>query len=161
MLLFYCFVMSIFGFEILNFFAHNSLTVHGLAIIPIFSLAVFIVYLIKTSTSRFIGFVFEKTKLTEEYIHNIQASYVTLGVLIYPVVVMVPFLGANLLSELYIIVLGVLIYVLTFIQRLLRATYISMHQNISFFYIFLYLCALEILPLALLFKVVYDVCKIL
>lgn len=161
MILFYFVSISLFAFEILNYVNESRLSMHGLVIIPMLCLVVALVYLVKIYTLRVVGYIFEYQRLSDEYIHIVQASYITLGVLVYPITVMVPFLDAGMMSEAAIIMAGIVLYLISFLQRLLRAVLLSINQNISFFYIFLYLCTLEILPLAVLFKAVYDVSKML
>jgi hypothetical protein len=115
-----------------------------------FIATVCIAYLIKFSANHILAFISSSSELGKEYLFNVVVFAQTIGVILFPFVVAMQFTRYPSEWFLYpalIICLG--FYVL----RLLRGFIISVaEQNIGIIYIFLYLCALEILPLLVLIK---------
>lgn len=109
-----------------------------------------ITYLIKFLANHILAFISSKTELGKEYLFNVVVFAQTIGIILFPFVIVLQFTRYPSEWFLYpalIICLG--FYVL----RLFRGFIISVtEQNIGIIYIFLYLCALEILPLLILIK---------
>jgi hypothetical protein len=100
---------------------------------------------------KFIGFVFNAGKVVSNYIGILNLTYFNLAFVF--LVVSVCF---SLLSGIYI--QGLLIFTLTAIAVIFAWQYlrnsVSIISNIRFhkFYLFIYLCALEICPILILIK---------
>lgn len=109
-----------------------------------------IAYLIKFLANHILALISSNTELGKEYLFNVVVFAQTSGIILFPFVVVLQFTRYPSEWFLYpalIICLG--FYVL----RLIRGFIISVtEQNIGIIYIFLYLCALEILPLLILIK---------
>lgn len=145
-------IVGLFVCETLRYYDFNPLHYHGFVVFIACTLLVAFVYFIRLMAVKIVGFIFMQQKVADEYIQNIKLFNSTLGVFLIPVVICIPFLNAYIINEQTLINVGVVIYACVFLLKLLRGFSISIRQNISVFYIFLYLCALEILPLALLLK---------
>jgi len=159
MLLVYYLTAGLFCYQALHYFSGDTVTLPGLVLFLVFSFSLAVIHAIKIVVLRIVGHVFDRGKLTQEYIHNVNLSYITTGIILLPVVLAIPYLNAYVIPEFALIVCGISIYYLAFLQRLLRGVIISIQQNVSILYIFLYLCALEIIPLALVVKLIFDVSK--
>jgi|AntAceMinimDraft_17_1070374.scaffolds.fasta_scaffold01289_4 hypothetical protein len=156
--------VSIFLF--INFFASISLLIYitnlfllniqyyskGLLLyIEIFSF-VLIFFLLKIFVIKFTGILFKAKKESEEHIlHMFLFNYI-IGVTLLFLLVFIIYANKIGIIVLYVsLVLTGLIY----LYRLIRIGLIwSNNKKISMFYLFLYLCGLEILPLILLTKLI-------
>lgn len=85
---------------------------------------------------------------TEEYLYTMILMHVVMGLLLLPVVTLMSFPGEVAWRE-WAWILGVAIIAVTILFRWVRATTIGLGNGVPLRYIFLYLCALEILPVAL------------
>lgn len=83
-----------------------------------------------------------------EYLYTVILMQVVMGLLLLPVVTVMSFPGQVAWRE-WAWVLGVAIIALTILFRWVRATTIGLGNGVPLRYIFLYLCTLEILPVAL------------
>ena len=114
--------------------------------------AVTVVFLLlKEGISRMLAFVFlDKTsfRLMHESYFNIL-SY--LGITLFPLLTLQIYFPDNL--KVYAATAGLILCIMTAILIIIKLFQIFFHKSISFFYILLYLCTLEILPLIILFEV--------
>jgi len=110
-----------------------------------------IIYLSKFITNSILTFVFEKTELTFQYIYTISIYNSLLGILIIPIISLIYFTTIKLSIVLFLFIIPLIC--ITLILRILRLSNIAVQNNVSFLYIFLYICTLEIFPLVVLFNV--------
>lgn len=107
-------------------------------------------YLVKFATHYVLAFISLNQELSKEYLFNVFLFSQTTGIIIFPLIVCLQFTKYPPEWFLYpslIICLG--FYAL----RMFRGFILSVtEQNVGILYIFLYLCALEILPLLILIK---------
>lgn len=108
-------------------------------------------YLIKYIFSLILFFIFEDVSISSEYIFNISLYNNLLGVLLIPILGLAYFSSLDFYFILYYLALPTLLA--TFFLRMVRLYSIGKIKGISFFYIFLYICTLEIIPLVVLFRV--------
>lgn len=115
-----------------------------------FLVVVCLVYSAKFLSSYLLSYVVSNTELDREYFFNIFVFSQTLGVILFPMIILIQFSKYPAEWFLYpaVIICGGF-----YVLRLFRGFVISvLEQNIGILYIFLYLCALEILPLLVLVK---------
>jgi len=86
---------------------------------------------------------------TEESVFNIRLYYKALGLLLLPVVTV-----HSILDEVNFITIWVMagLILIMYILSVIRSIYLGIRKDVSIFYLILYLCTLEILPLLLIFK---------
>jgi len=101
--------------------------------------------------TRFIGFLFLRQRAFNEYFHNYNLYRKLMGISLMPVAVIVQFIRVEY-REYFLLLAGVVVGVL-FIVHIMRGLQVFMKEKVSIFYLFLYLCALEILPLYIVFQV--------
>lgn len=131
-----------FGFILQDFQPHKQFL--------FFTALILMMYIVKLSVNYFIGFSTMRQELNHEYTFNVFISFQTLGVVLLPLVICIQFSRYPTEWFLYpaIILCG-----LFYLQRFIRGFIISVtEQSVGIVYIFLYLCALEILPLLVLIK---------
>ena len=120
----------------------------------IISGSILLVYSAKTIFIRITGFVFKAREKFTEYLFNAFLINKILGMALLPIVICLAFIPQ---TEQVLIKTGILLFVLAYIFRLIRGLIIgSSGLNLSIFYLFLYLCALEILPLIVFIKLFYS-----
>lgn len=99
-----------------------------------------------------VGLVFESIPDTNEYLFNMDIFNRTLGLSLFPVVALINYYPAN--NPMITVYVGIFLVAVFYIFLLQRGIFILLKKQFSIFYLFLYLCTLEILPLLLIYKVV-------
>ena len=130
-----------------------SATALGFSTFLALSFAAFVFFGLKILSVKFIGFLFEIQKLTREYLNIIYLTYVNALFLLLPAVFILTFIGANQVSLVvwsFIILFSVVIG----FQLLRLTSKILLKYQLSKFYLFLYLCTLEICPILLFVKTI-------
>lgn len=107
-------------------------------------------YTVKFLANHILAFITMSKDLEREYLFNVVVFNQTLGIILFPFVIAMQF--TTYPSE-WFLYPAIIICLGFYILRLFRGFIISVaEQNIGIIYIFLYLCALEILPLLILIK---------
>nr|WP_321406681.1 DUF4271 domain-containing protein [uncultured Carboxylicivirga sp.] len=106
---------------------------------------------LKKTIYHFVGFVFDTTTDTKTYIFNAELLNKAFGISMLPIISVVPFVDQ--LTATFLLKAGLVLFVLMYLVQLLRGVKIILRSPLSIFYMFLYFCALEILPLAILIKI--------
>jgi hypothetical protein len=102
---------------------------------------------------RFIGYVFNGIKESKEYLHTISIYNKNLGVFLLPITISVPFVAQYATPSL--LKAGLVLTLIFYFLRLFRGIKILFRQHVTIFYMILYLCGLEILPLLMIYKLLY------
>jgi hypothetical protein len=140
---------GLFFFLTLKYF--NSLPdFKEFSLVILFSAAVYFLYQFKYFNLYLLGFFFNQVKAFAEYIHSISIFNKFLGIILIPV--MAGMLIVNEHFAIYFIYAGLGFISLLFVVRVIRGAGIILEKGFSVFYLFLYLCALEILPLLIVYK---------
>jgi len=141
---------SIFIFKIYDFYFDIPVT--GFISFIIFLkilIVVILFYLLKMGLFNLSGFIFKSPKETSDYILTIYIFGQVTGILLLPVIVLVTYLQSE--ANIYF---GLALLSIFYLYRLFRGiAIITSNIKISVYYLFLYLCALEILPLFILAKI--------
>tara|TARA_R110002050_G_scaffold94765_2_gene197208 strand:- start:65946 stop:66593 length:648 start_codon:yes stop_codon:yes gene_type:complete len=151
------FINLIISVSIFSFILYEHITgIKNVSINLIFKLTIGIgsFILIKVLIERLIGSLFEIDKIIDDYLFQ-KISYKNyLGFLLLPLNALLLFSFKNSLSLVYIIIALILI-----VNIIGLITSFKTHQSLikgNFFYFILYLCALEIAPYLILYKVFID-----
>ena len=148
----YILVISIFINELT---VHFGLTGQGMSRFNLFLLFLNIIIfytLLRIFILRLTGYLFMAQSLFSEYIHNTFVINKGMGIALFPVVIMAHYFPKQLIP--LVLTLGIIICILAFIFKSIRAYQIIIRKDVLIFYLILYLCTLEILPLLLGYKVV-------
>ena len=111
-------------------------------------------YITKIALYRFVGSLTESRIETNEYLFNMSNFNRIIGIFLFPIVVFVafsPFKNVEIL-----IIAGGLLLLISYILLIWRGIKILLKKQFSIFYLFLYLCTLELLPLLLIYKLVIE-----
>jgi hypothetical protein len=148
----YIIVTSIFIFELIEFtgFAGTGMTGINLFLLLVNILMLYAI--LRVTVLRMTGSLFLVRPLFSEYIHNTFVINKGLGILLFPVVIMAHYLPYKIIPVM--LVLGIVFFSVAILYKSFRAYQIIIRRDIIIFYLILYLCTLEILPLLLGYKFV-------
>jgi hypothetical protein len=96
------------------------------------------------------GRISGETEAFAEYVVTIYHSYRYSALIMLVLVILISY--TSFLPVNFLLYIGILMFVLLYLMRLIRLFFIFMKQNISILYLILYLCALEFLPVVVLIK---------
>jgi hypothetical protein len=145
----YLLVFPLFIWQTLGYFgaSREGLTGFGMII-----LIILCVYLVKIIVTRMLGNIFQVKEASSEYVYNILLFNKTIGLLLFPICLLLAY-ARQIPSEI-LIWTGIVSWCLILVYRLLRVILIGFaNSSVSFFYIILYLCTLEIIPFVVILKV--------
>ncbi|WP_321310460.1 DUF4271 domain-containing protein [Marinifilum fragile] len=116
-----------------------------------YTLAVFLlIYFGKFVVIRTLAYIFDGAKEGKEYLHTVFIYNKNLGIFLLPVTLSVPFIAD--FAAYLLLNAGIVIALIFYLFRLFRGIKILFRKHVSIFYMILYLCALEILPLLVIYK---------
>lgn len=116
----------------------------------LFAVIVLMIYTVKYIVNSFFSVIYKQKELTKEYFLNAFTISHTLGIVLFPMVLGLYFTKYS--PEIFLYP-ALIISVSFYLIKLYRSFIISViEQNVGILYIFLYLCALEILPILVLIK---------
>lgn len=145
-------VFSIFIFQIIVLSTGNALfswKVYGQ------TLGIMVVYFLgKKLAYQAFGSIFIGASETSEFLFNMDNFNRGTGIVLFPIVAMIAYFPYE--NPLVAVVTGVFTVVVFYVMLLKRGISILLKKQFPIFYLFLYLCTLEILPLLLIYKLVVD-----
>jgi len=142
-------ISSIFVFLIVRKFAGIPDGFHNLTFTAIIMCGLMAYQLIKSSLVYLSGIIFDTREAARQYQLNILIFNYVIGITLFPLAIVV-FYWDNIL----LMTTGIILVVLLLLYRLYRGILTGLtNKSYNLFYLFLYLCTLEILPLILLYKV--------
>ena len=143
-------VFSLFTYNVFINFSTNSYSVLT-SIVLFFKIFISICLfcLLKLIGYHIVGFIFKREKETSDFVLNIFVFSEIIGIVLIPIVVIHTYL--NNTSFMYVgLILIFSLYVYSLFKGLIYSTSFS---KISVYYLFLYLCTLEVLPLFIIAKI--------
>jgi hypothetical protein len=114
------------------------------------SASIVLLFGLKNAMLRITGFLFDSPKLFAEYSHNISLYNKILGILLMPLIV--GLLYADIVIHNTLIYTGLTMIVAFYLLQLIRGMEIIARKGFSVFYLILYLCAFEIIPIFMLYR---------
>lgn len=144
-------IFSIFLFQIIQYFhlaiVHKSFTFYALSL-----LGVLLYFFVKKIIYSTLGMVFEGALETKEYLFNMDNFNRMLGLVLFPIVALINYYPTE--NPVFMVFTGIITIAIFYVFQLQRGIYILLKKQFSLFYLFLYLCSLEFVPLILIYKVV-------
>ena len=115
-------------------------------------IALILIYLVKFLVLKSCGWVFSITRATDTYIFVVFLVNKMLGIFLLPFLILINFSG-DTARDIYVTISIVMVFV--FLIYRIAASYRPIRNEIKLtpFHFFLYLCAFEIAPLLLIYKV--------
>ena len=142
--------ISLFAVNILNHSSISSDQDCGFKEFSLIFMAVLLLYLGKVVVIRSLGYVFKGNNEGKEYVFTTFLYNKNLGLFLFPVIIALPFVQTYAVR--WLMYIGVFMIFFFFILRIARGLKILFRKHVSIFYMILYLCALEIFPLLMIYK---------
>ncbi len=136
--------MSLFLFSVSKFYSINFYSSHLLSLLLITGFTV-LFYFIKYLLYKIFAYLTETQDSTDLILNHFTIFYRNLAIFLTPLSITSFFIHYSLL--LYWLIFVILFIIIFSIIRIYRALILSLQMNFSFYYIFLYLCTIEILPI--------------
>jgi hypothetical protein len=146
----YIVVFSIFVFEWIDYHQYSGPRMSGINLFLLLINILMIYTLLRIVVLRLVGSLFLVRPLFLEYIHNTFVINKGLGIVLFPMVIMAQYLPFKIIPV--VLWLGALALSVGILFKAIRAYQIIIRRDILLFYLILYLCTLEILPLLLGYK---------
>ncbi len=149
--LLFCLTSGLVLYEIMNYYEVYFFNITGFQLFIVLSVLISLLFALKFLVLKFLGFVFDVNNLVSEYISILNLTYFTIAFVLLAVAICF-----SLISGVYI--QGLLIFALIAVAVIFAWQYlrnsVSIISNFRFhkFYLFVYLCALEICPVLILIK---------
>ena len=126
-------------------------TIAGFQLFLTLSFVIIALFASKFLVLRFLGFVFDINKLVSEYISALSLTYFNITFVFLPVALCFSLIADEFFP--FLLAVTLLLVIVIFIWQYLRSS-VSIISNFRFhkFYLFVYLCALEICPILILIK---------
>jgi len=96
------------------------------------------------------GILSGQEEVFRDYLHTVYQSYRFNALLFFVLIILMSY--TSFLSDKTYFIIGALLFSSLYLIRILRLFIIFINRNISIFYLILYLCALEILPVLIITK---------
>jgi len=106
-------------------------------------------FMVKILLYKILGSIFSQREPTGELIFNMMLYHNVLGLIMLPVATIHAMVPAFGVFSLFIVPGLILVF---YLMSVIRSIYFAIREGISIFYLILYLCALEILPILLVVK---------
>lgn len=142
--------LSLTIYILLTYFGIMPYSYSGLELYGIIAGIIAVIYIGKFLIYSFLGSVFNAEIITKEYLHSVFLYNKVLGIFLLVINIAIPYISSNMTKPSMIMAFVVFFIFLLF--RLIRGFQISAKNNVSIFYLILYLCILEILPVLMVSK---------
>lgn len=154
----FVFLYILFGFSfglflyLFNAYHIKNQEVLGLQAFVAMAVFIMVLFAIKIFITRMLGLVFDVRKAMSEYISLLYLSYFNAALIFLPAILVLSLTPQHIISSVLSTVLAVILCL--FIYRFSKTLY-SIQNKYRFpkFYLFIYLCSLEIVPVLILIKV--------
>ena len=148
----YLLTCSLFILQFLSF--KNIFSSHidfsFVSLLVVFAL-IALVNLVKIISIKLLSFIFDKPQLAGEYVFTIFLVNQMIGIALIPAVIFIAY-GAASWANLFMY-MGILLLISGFCIRIGKGVLTALSgRGVTLFYLFLYLCTLEIIPLLVGFK---------
>jgi hypothetical protein len=143
-------VISMFSFQVLNFFRLDS-PYQNFFLFLLCLISIIAFFAIKNTIYRFMGLLIRKKNETGEYLFNASNFKRVAGLILLPLVAVIAFYPYG--KEDIPVTTGIFIILFLYSLLVFRGFIILIRKQFSIFYLFLYFCTLEFLPLVLLYKI--------
>ncbi len=126
-------------------------SISGVRLFVFLSILIIALFAVKFLALKIIGFIFDINRLVSEYVSILYLTYFNIAFVFLPVALCFSLLDAKYVP--YLLGMAIALIVIIFTWLYLRSS-VNIISNFRFhkFYLFIYLCALEICPVLILIK---------
>lgn len=144
-------IFSIFVYQVFNYLEWAGAN-YKITFFAWIAAGVVLYFVGKKLLFQIVGLMFETQSETSEFLFNVNNFNRSLGLVLLPMVILIAF--SPLQNTGFLIFAGSAIVLANYLLLLQRGIFILLRKQFSIYYLFLYLCTLEFLPLLLIYKVV-------
>jgi hypothetical protein len=149
----FLFSASAFLFLISNYFNIQLFSGEGFVVFGKITLTIFLLFASRIIISELTGFVFNAQNEFSFYNFHVFLYNKALGLALLPILICLIY--ANAFPQAVFIYTGIILFAIGYVARLIRGLNIGLaKQGFNKFYLFFYFCTLEILPAAVLAKII-------
>jgi hypothetical protein len=145
-------VFTVFVFEIIEYSGFTKTGMSGFNLFLLLLNILMLYVILRGLVLKMTGNLFRIRPLFAEYLHNTFVVNKGMGIALFPVIIMAQYLPYKLVPV--ILIIGGIIFGLAVLFKIIRVYQIIIRRDVLLFYLILYLCTLEILPLLLGYKFV-------
>jgi hypothetical protein len=138
------------------FFLKVELPAYQFVLLSFFILSILV--LIRLSVMRITAFIFERSELFLGFLYHYFIFSKVLGMFLIPFLIAIPYTSGNLQEV--IVYTGISMILAIQMIRLIRVTVYVLKNVIFLFYLILYLCVLEILPVLVVVKIILSLAQV-
>jgi hypothetical protein len=145
--------LIIFGLFIYLVFAHfniNPLSLKPFYAYLLYTTILAILLLIRYILTLLTSHIFNQQIYFREYLYHILIIYKNLGIVFIPIVFCIAYIQEDL--HIYFIIFALVLTALGYLFRFIKGFQLIIKKDILIFYLILYLCTLEILPILFYYK---------
>ena len=149
----FLFSSSSFLFLVSNYFNIQLFSGEGFLVFGKIALAIFLLFTFRILVSELTGFVFNAQNEFSFYNFHVFLFNKALGLALLPLLICLIY--ATAFPQAVFIYTGIILFAISYVARLFRGLNIGLaKQGFNKFYLFFYFCTLEILPAAVLAKII-------
>ena len=146
----FVFNMGILTFQIVSIFSKSASLSISILLFLGSMVGVSLYFLLKMAIFKTLGYIFSTKEQTNEYLFFVGIINKTFGIILTPVLVILPFVTG--VGTYIVVSIALILYLLLYIIQLLRGFKIILGKAVSLFYFIMYLCTLEILPAIVVYR---------
>jgi len=146
-------IFSIFVFQIVVL-ASTDNSLYNITVFGKTFAIVVVYFLVKKLAYQALGSIFIEASDTREFLFNMDNFNRGAGIILLPIVALIAYFPYE--NPVIAVFVGVFTALVFYIMLLKRGVSILLKKQFPIFYLFLYLCTLEFLPLLLIYKIAVD-----
>lgn len=139
---------TVFLFQIFKHFLPEFSDYNSLIVVSLTFIAIILLILLNKFINLITGIIFMQKDISAEYNHNTDFFYQTAGLALFPACILIIYSTIPVIG----IYFGVFSLFIIYFLRVIRFFKINFNKQINIFYMFLYLCSVEIIPIIYLMK---------
>ncbi len=113
------------------------------------------VYMLKYAVTALAGMVFNVKEATGTYSFIVFLTNRVIGILLLPILILIVFYGGSTNAVLFTIAASIIFFLVIY-RYALSLTVIRKNLKVSALHFFIYLCAVELMPLLVIYKVLFN-----
>ena len=142
-------------FIVTQWFEYNNFSIfgqNGIVLFLIFLAFIILIYSVKSMFLLLLDFIFQTKGAFLSYNSTVFIYNKLYAFILLPIVVAIPYVSSEI--SFWLLFFGLISFGILYIMRLFRGIQIGFKNRLSILYLILYLCALEILPLLLIYHTI-------
>lgn len=151
----FVFTTGMFFFLTSNYFGYNFLIHTGIVRYLFICGIITSLLLARFFITNVTGIVFNRNTLFKEYLHEILLTYKNAGIYLIPLAIGIAYITTEI--KIYLIYSGLAVLLIAYVWRFFKGFQIIINKDILIFYLILYLCTLEILPVLIAYRFVTGI----